>query len=292
MSYIFADYGTNIVPAANLALQRGSGNFNPAPTYDQTVNRGPANSQALNYYSTYALQMDPNLTATDNSGVIYRSDVENKRPYVVGTSFMHPESTGSWTQSDYENSRGSDRYQAWAVNSLHITPNALLNFFFSADNVNYLQKRITSDIKEISGHDIKEQSIDELLIIMRNKYIYALEGYLPGPGYTAAGDKPMPRGPIKGPVGTGLYPEGSGSLEDQLSRLNKSVLEECIKSVLSGIQAYLQYYKDASSLPLPLSHPVFTSYKGANVLQENLGFESGHEMSTAISSYNQRFNII
>jgi len=41
----YAEYGINLVPSDDLASLRGLGQFNPAPNYEQTTNRGPA------YYS-------------------------------------------------------------------------------------------------------------------------------------------------------------------------------------------------------------------------------------------------
>jgi hypothetical protein len=129
---------------------------------------------------------------------------------------------------------------------------------------------------------------------MRNKYLYAQSGWLP---YAGDKNKVYARGTIINPGNKSdrAYSSTTGgctSLEEQIKRLNRSVLEECVKQVFSGLDAYSQYYKDASSLPLPLTHPVLTTMKGSNVLQENIGFESGHDMSKSISSFNQRFNII
>jgi hypothetical protein len=53
---------------------------------------------------------------------------------------------------------------------------------------------------------------------------------------------------------------------------------------------YLQYYKDASSLPTPLSRPTNVSSKGGRVLQENIGLYSGN--SRAIASFNLRNSVI
>ena len=42
-----------MVNSDNLALLRGTGNYNPPPTFEQTVDRGPAFSKALDYYGNY-----------------------------------------------------------------------------------------------------------------------------------------------------------------------------------------------------------------------------------------------
>lgn len=296
---IYADYGTQIIPAPQLAILRGTGNFNPGPNYDQSTNRGPVYSQALRYHlNTDTEGPLRGHSPTDNkyqkNVPMAFSDSLNDRPYQVGTTMLHPEGINSWNRQETSCSRGTDQYQTWAATVLNMTPNALMNFFFNKENVDHLQDTIINEVKRIQGVDIQKQSIDELLIIMQNKYTYAIQGYLPHPGNP---NKPYPRGTIYNSFNgrqTAFSSDDNDptSLVQMLIRLNNSVIEECVKSVLSGIIAYQKYYLDASSLPMPLSLPVYMSMKGSNVLQENLGFESGHDMSSSIASYNERFNII
>ncbi len=294
-SFRFADYGTTITKPETLALLRGTGNFNPGPNYEQSINRS---YNPLEYYSNSEYhQYDQNLKTESNkeneknTKWIPFYDNDNNKKYVVGSTDMYSDNK-PWSRPDFENSRGTDQYQIWALNSMKIVPNILLNLFFSEDNVNFIQNTLINEVKNITNEKISKQSDDELLIIMRNKYLYAIQGGLP-----SAGDinKPMARGTIINSNGLAYDNTNSGgctSLELQLSRLNQSVIEECLKMILSGILAYKKYYQDSSSLPMQLSHPVYVSMKGSNVLQEPLGFESGHDMSTSIASYNQRFNII
>ena len=169
--------------------------------------------------------------------------------------------------------------------SVQQDPSNLNTFFFSSENIDYLQNRIVSDIKKIKKVDISKQSVDELLIIMRNYYSKALCGWLPHAPYGTTG---------KGNPNE-VYSRGETpcTIEQQLSRLNKAVLEETIKQIFpSGADMYMQYYKDASSLPLPLTHPTYTSQKGSRVLSENVGFNNGHEYTKSVASYNERYNIL
>ena len=293
----YAQYGINMVPAQDLAFQRGTGNFNESPNYDQSTDRGPTYSQALNVYSSgqyynedQAIRSADEYVNKDFGGPFSFNDNTVKQKYVVGTTGIHPERTDSWSRPDFGDTRGTDQYQVWAINSMQISPNALLNFFFCEENVNYLQDKLISEVKRLRSYDISKQSTDELLIIMRNKYLYAQSGWL---GY-ADPNKVYARGAIDNPNAL-AYSSGSGGctdLELQVRKLNQSVLEECVKSVLSGLDMYMTYYKDASSLPVPLSLPVLTSSKGDSVLTPNLAFQSGHEMTKANASFNQRFNII
>jgi hypothetical protein len=297
-----AQYGSILVEPKDLAKQRGLGLYNPPPNFEQTTNRGPSYKNALNVYTQSTYYKDDLAEKTQNydkyaqnwSTVYSNVDLQNTKDFEVGNTQMYGSVENGWKVPGYNDvlhpakKPKTDQYQIWAVSSLNMTPNPLLNYFFSESNVDYLQNTIIQEVKRIRGVNVARQSTDELLIIMRNKYVYAIQGSLPysNPSqiHSITNDRTSP---------LAYDPNSSGhSLRAQLAALNKSVLEECIKQVLSGIMAYEKYYLDASSLPLPLSRSVYVSSKGSNSLQENLGFQSGHEATKAMSSYNQRFNIL
>lgn len=311
----YADYGTFIVNSNDLAKQRGTGNFNPSPSFYQTVDRGPAFSQALNYYSNFQPDTEHKVLAPRSGSVDRRStrndscsdnklnminanknandisstynnllDKEKREPYMVGTSYFHPQKVDSWESPRH--TWGTDEYQEWAAAALRMEPNLLMNFFFSKENVEYILDTIINEVYRLRSIRVGKQSVDELLIIMKNKYEYALSGWLPHPGPKGPQGVYF-RGEIPGPNGQAYYDNG---LKIQLQRLNESVLEECVKQVISGADMYNKFFNDASTLPMPLDLPVLTSMKGSSVLQENVGFTSGR--SKDITSYNERFNII
>lgn len=298
-----AQYGNTLIGATNNAILRGTGNYNPPPNWEQTTNRGQAYDQSLALYGTsdyYNVDKMYKADSRNNAESQWETvqsnlDQDNKLPYSVGNSGFHPEPTNSWSRPDFEGSRGSDQYQVWAVNSLQMTPTPLLNLFFSKDNVDYLQNRIIEEVYKIRNQKISRQSDDNLLIIMRNKFIYGLSGSLPHSGNIR---QPYARGTINNGLNSEGYPKAYSSdgsctsLEFQISRLNKSVLEDAVSQILSEIGMYQQYIKDASSLPIPLSHPVQTTMKGSRVISENIGLDNSHEMNKAMTSYSQRFNII
>jgi hypothetical protein len=60
--------------------------------------------------------------------------------------------------------------------------------------------------------------------------------------------------------------------------------------MVSQINMYIYYYKDASQLPEQLSLPVKTSMKGSKTLEYNVGFSSGN--SLGIASFSQVGNIM
>lgn len=263
-------YGNILTLQSQSAKQRGSGQFNPPPLFQQSTDRGPSYAQALNFYeNNYAMFNKPPQNETD--------PINNQ--YHVGSTGFHTESQG-WARDLSIPEDNSDQYTSWAMKSVHQTPNVLLNFFFSKENVKYLLDRIVQEVKRIKGVDISQQSQDELLIIMRNHYQRALSGWLPISENPQQQKLAYPRG------------EKPCSLTSMLTRLNKSVLEECVKQVLSGVDMYKTYYKDASSLPIPLDRPTYMSAKGSRILSENVGFDSGHEFTRSVQSYNQRYNII
>ncbi len=159
------NYGNTIVSSKYNAQQRGSGNFNPPPNYVQTTDRGNALNNALNYYETNDTYkyLDQNKYKVD------------PKKYDVGVSGLYTQNY-SWNQPNPENE--GNQYTSWAMKSVHQSPNVLLNFYFSTENVDYISNRITQEIKNIKKVDISPQSRDELLIIMRNFYQKALSGWL------------------------------------------------------------------------------------------------------------------
>ena len=287
-------YGTILTPSTEVAQARGSGNWNPPPLWEQSTNRGYAYQNAYPMYVTEQnKQFNPknpftpepidtgNLGLADFNTPSALGDELRKRAYQVGSTGLHSEAPNSWNNPEFQGAQ--NQYVEWALKALipgGITPTPLLVYFFSTENVKYLQDRTKQEVKKHTGTDINDQSIDELLIIMRNKLIYAYSGWLPnsasegGPNaITDRGEKPC-------------------DLEMRLARLNKSVIEETVKQVFSGINMYKQFVKDQSSLPMPLSRPVLATMKGSRDLSESIGFNSGLERTIAADSFNQRYNIL
>ncbi len=281
-------YGNILMPTNEIAKARGSGFWNPPPTWEQSTDRGNAFMNAYPLYTNdqkHKFSPDPiDVNGLDLAHLNTPSDLGDslrKRVYQVGTTGLHSEHENSWNTTEFEGS--NNRYVQWALKSLAqggMTPTPLIIYFFSTENVNYLQDRTREEVKKHTGTGVNNQSVDELLIIMRNKLIYAYSGWLPneasegGPNaITNRGEKPC-------------------SLENRITRLNKSVLEETVRQVLSGINQYKQFIKDQSSLPMPLSHPTYASMSGSRELSESIGFNSGLERTVAAQSFNQRYNIL
>jgi hypothetical protein len=85
--------------------------------------------------------------------------------------------------------------------------------------------------------------------------------------------------------------KNSSGLRDDIAKINTNVLQDYVSKMVSQINMYIYYYKDASQLPEQLSLPVYTSMRSNNkVLEYNTGFSSGN--SIGMARYDQVGNII
>lgn len=103
----------------------------------------------------------------------------------------------------------------------------LSDAYFSEQNVNYLQAKIREGVyaKSEGQYKIGEQDCDALKIIMRSIYLQ----------YSA---------------------NLSSSIKEQIESLDTMVLNYCIPQVFSEAKAYMKYLSDASSMYIPMEHPV------------------------------------
>lgn len=103
----------------------------------------------------------------------------------------------------------------------------LSDIYFSKNNIQRLQNEIRKGIYDKSNgqYVIGEQDCDTLKVIMRSIFLQ----------YSA---------------------NMSTKIEDQIHSLNTMVLNYCIPQVFSEAQAYIKYLSDASSMYVPMEHPV------------------------------------
>lgn len=128
---------------------------------------------------------------------------------------------------------GVEGLTTWALRTVHQQPSRFNTQFFGTQNIEYLQGRIISDVKKLTGFSVGRQSDEALVTIMVGMYIE--------------------------------YSENTGG-GTQIARLNNAVLAECVKQVINGIGAYSGYRRDASTTAKPIARPVNPSSKGARVL--------------------------
>jgi hypothetical protein len=107
------------------------------------------------------------------------------------------------------------------------TDTDLSQVFFSQENIQILQNGIRAGIYHRSNgqYIIGPQDCDSLKIIMRSVYLQH------------AANQP-------------------NNITQQVVELNKIVLNYCIQQVYSEAQGYMKYLDDASTLVVPIAHPI------------------------------------
>jgi hypothetical protein len=101
--------------------------------------------------------------------------------------------------------------------------------FFSKENIAILQNGIRAGIYQKSNgqYIIGPQDYDSLKIVMRSVYLQHAANQI-------------------------------NNITQQITELNKIVLDYCIKQVYGEAQGYMKYLDDASTLVIPIAHPVMT----------------------------------
>jgi hypothetical protein len=166
-------------------------------------------------------------------------------------------------------------YITLASQSLHTSPDTLMKLFFSDSNINHLRNSVCASVKQNTtniineGVDIKQPNMDDMFYYMINIY----QNYKIHNGSICF---------------TNLKRETN--VKQELIKLNSDLLQDYVSKMISQINMYVYYYKDASQLPEQLSLPLLTSMKGSKTLEYNTGFNSGN--SIGIASYNQVGNIL
>ena len=109
------------------------------------------------------------------------------------------------------------------------TDTYLSQAFFSQQNIQILQNGIRAGVYQKSNgqYTIAPQDCDSLKIVMRSVYLQN------------AANQP-------------------NNITQQVFELNKIVLNYCIQQVYSEAQGYLKYIDDASTLVVPIAHPIMT----------------------------------
>jgi hypothetical protein len=119
--------------------------------------------------------------------------------------------------------------------------------FFSRDNINNIQNLIRYLVHKEVGQTIDKQNVTELMVIMRSIFLE----YSQHP-------------PL---IDEAMSPEYRAALlkvyTKEVDRLNQLVINETVPKIISGLQAYLDYLKDASTQPVPLPPPQNVSTAGS-----------------------------
>lgn len=107
---------------------------------------------------------------------------------------------------------------------------SLSKAFFSQQNIQIIQNGIRAGVYQRSNgqYVVGPQDCDSLKIIMRSVFLQ----------YSA--NQPF-------------------NIRQQIEELNKIVLNYCIQQVYSEAQGYMKYIDDASTLVVPIAHPIQAS---------------------------------
>ena len=110
------------------------------------------------------------------------------------------------------------------------TDTHLSQTFFSQQNIQIIQNGIRAGVyhKSNGQYTIGPQDCDSLKIVMRSVYLQH------------AANQP-------------------NNITQQVAELNKIVLNYCIQQVYSEAQGYMKYLDDASTLVVPIAHPVMAN---------------------------------
>jgi hypothetical protein len=106
--------------------------------------------------------------------------------------------------------------------------------YFSPANVQIVQNKIRKEVYDRSRGDflVDEQSVDELLIVMRAMYLQY--------------GKNQPT-----------------NIPGQIADLNQLVADWCVPKIIAECSMHKTYLKDIQTLPVPLAHPVMMSKTGS-----------------------------
>jgi hypothetical protein len=116
------------------------------------------------------------------------------------------------------------------------TDTLLSQVFFCEQNIQIIQNGIRAGIyhKSNGQYVIGPQDCDSLKIVMRSVYLqHAINQ--------------------------------DDNITKQVAELNKIVLNYCIQQVYSEAQGYMKYLDDASTLVIPISHPVMADNTDRNI---------------------------
>lgn len=106
--------------------------------------------------------------------------------------------------------------------------------YFSPANVQIIQNKLRRDVYDRSGGEflIDEQSVDELMIVMRAMYLQYSQ------------NRP-------------------DHIPEQIAELNQIVADWCVPKILAECSMHKTYLRDIQQLPVPMEHPILLTRAGS-----------------------------
>jgi hypothetical protein len=225
----------------------------------------------------------PNLIHTNKQLIMENTSIVNKTDRDFFLNQNYPQGVSQYLQTEYsapnlQSSRPQESvknsYISLASKSLHMAPDIEISIFFSDTNIEHLRNVVVQKVKEITadsgvagdklGVTIMKPNMDDFFYYMVNVY----QNYKIYNGSICF---------------IGL--KNKSDIQNEISKLNTTVLQDYVSKLVSQINMYIYYYRDASQIPEQLSMPLLTSMKGSRSLEYNVGFYSGN--STGVASYNE-----
>lgn len=171
------------------------------------------------------------------------------------------------------------RYVELASKTFMRQPDVVMSVFFSDSNINHIRNTIVQKVKEITGQSGVAGSPDGVVIQpppMDDLFHYMVKNY---ENYTG----------FNGSI-CFINSRATTNPKEEVLKLNTKMIQEYTSNMVSQINMYIYYFKDASQLPEQMNLPRMTSMKGSKTLEYNTGFTSGN--SRGISSFSQQGNIL
>jgi len=258
-------YGQCYVPAKNMP---GSDKYGDGKLHQECLYNGSSMNQAV-YPNTYKQQKNyKTLLASTNN--VYDG--------VPGYSYIHYGANTNLQEKKPVMST-TNRFIVQASNTLGYKPDPLMAVLFSDYNINHLKDIIVSKIYSItsdSGLSGKKGEGVTIQINMDDLFNYLINKYQNNKVYN---------GSI-----CFVCTKKDTKVQDELIKLNTDIIQDYVTKMISQLNMYFYYYKDASQLPEQLPIPQLSSSKGSRTLEYNTGFYSGN--SNMASAFSQIGNII
>ena len=208
-------------------------NFQPVENMNQTIRNQQFayNGRMFIPPSTDRFSMDDTIGALDNTGLSAQSQYRYTHQGLI------PPITDNESVKPYELYKNSNSQQNTGVDIISniVVPNALSRTFFSNDNMERIQLQIVNEVYKKSKKQISKQSYQELQIIMKSIYLQY--------------SRNLPN-----------------NIEEQVSTLNKYVVDYSVPTIISNVLEYNKYLQDITS-PIPvMPRSVNASSKGERSL--------------------------
>ena len=252
-------YGSCFIPSSSTKRNSlpGSDIFGDGLLYSECLNKGSSMNASVYPEKFNSVNPKINYESIQGDQTYYSKqsniDLQDKKPHMGDTG---------------------NKYIELAVNTLGFKPDSLMAIYFSDSNITHLMDYIIKKVKENTTNLVQDGvtiqiNPDDLFSHLIKKYR----------------DKKIYNGSI-----CFACTETIHDTKQNLLKLNSDTINEYVSNMVSQMNMYMYYYKDASQMPEQIPIPELTSMKGSRSLEYNTGLYSGD--SLGVAAYSQRNNIL